>query len=114
MYRRDETHRHALEQAVVKLYGWFGEEKFLVKDLLDEQISELVILLGVESEYPDALRSGVGRWLSDEGGIDFALVPGGSVSVEVLERADGSFPGVYRVVKRDNRPGGFGFDPSLS
>ena len=108
MYRNEATHRHALGQAVIALYQWFGEREFLVRDLSVDQKNELAGFLGIESNRPNSVETRSGQWLSKQGEIDFVLLPdgSGSVSVEVVEPAGDSDPGVYRIVKRE-RPNDF-------
>ena len=110
MHRTNETHRHALGQAVIALYEWFGEHEFLVRALAADQKRELADFLGIESIRPNAMESRIGLWLSNQGEIDFALLPDGtgSVSVVVVRPAADSYPGVYRIA-RDQRPNDFGF-----
>ena len=77
-------------KALEALVSWFGHRPFLVRDMSDDQVDEVVELAGLRPAAPYDNRSAVGRWLSSRpSGV------GGGVVLQ--EPADGGVPAVYRV-----------------
>ena len=64
----------------------FGNRSFRVNDMTSSVADELGGTLGIQDDNPLALRTKIGKWLSSQGD-----------SIVVLEAADQSKPGLYRL-----------------
>ena len=74
------------------LEHWFGERNFRVRNMDDDMVSQLAGQIG----YPND-RSSIGRWLSSMDDNAYTVEDGRLIELIVVEHADGSKPGIYRM-----------------
>ena len=82
------------------LSDWFGTRSFKVSDISDDRVEELSALAGIQ--HPPKMsdngrRTSIGRWLNRAADHD-SIVHGRTARLVVLEHADGSKPGLYRIM----------------
>ena len=80
-------------EALVFLFIRFGNKKFWVRDMDDDEVDYLADLLNILQD-----RISLGRWLSGNDGLESSLRSGRyRLKLVVLEPADGSRPGAYQI-----------------
>ena len=70
----------------------FGERNFRVRNMDDDMVFQLAAQIG----YPNE-RSSIGRWLTSMDDNAYTVEDGRLLELIVVEYADGSKPGIYRM-----------------
>lgn len=86
------------KEALQALFGWFGDRRFQVSQIADDEVIELIYLAEIPlSNTNIGQRSSVGKWLSDNNGLECATEANARLKLVVLEWADDNKPGWYQV-----------------
>ena len=86
-------------QVFEALAAWFGATRFRVDSLGGGMVEEIAEIIGVQGRNNIGTRSMVGRWLHDRARrrIECVLGDGRRMRLVLLEQADDSIPGAFRL-----------------